>query len=148
MPKTKENSKIFHLTILKMNYFCRESKDGAKIDLQGKRKDIPDWAASRSSSSSKIRLIPPESSRNFLCNSRMSPKAKKLWDTTDARNLNAWASSPIKITLVWGTTKRQEKGGEEERGGWGVRQRKERSFFVNFTLRCCRGPVSLVLHSI
>lgn len=42
MPKTKEDSKIFHLTILKMNYFCRESKDGAKIDLQGKRKDIPD----------------------------------------------------------------------------------------------------------
>lgn len=61
-------------------------------------KDIPGWAAvSRSSSSSKIRLIPPESSRNFLCNSRISPNAKKLWDTTDAKNRKACASSPAHI---------------------------------------------------
>lgn len=30
----------------------------------------------------------------------MSPKAKKLWDTTDAKNRSAWASSPKKKGTV------------------------------------------------
>jgi len=50
--------------------------------------------ASSNSSSSKIRFIPPESSRNFLCNSRISPNAKKLCETTEARKRRACASSP------------------------------------------------------
>lgn len=62
---------------------------------------IPDCAASRSSSSSNIRLIPPDSSRNFLCSSSMSPKAKKLWDTTDAKKRSACASSPKIIDHIF-----------------------------------------------
>ena len=61
---------------------------------------LPFCAASSSSSSSKILFIPPESSRNFLCNSRISPNAKKLCDRTDAKNRSACASSPEKEFIV------------------------------------------------